>query len=418
MKPNISIDQALADPKLLGAALGEISTWRTWLAVLRAAFGLELDPAQRELFDSVAGGRSPPTSRVRELWCVVARRSGKSRMAAALAVHLALFNQHRLAPGEVGHVLCMSHTKDQAALVRSYARAFLEESPVLRQEIEEITAEVIRLKGNVCIGVQSANFRSVRGRSLIGVVADESAWFRDETSSQPDVEIHRACRPALTASGGMWIGISSPYSQRGLLYQRYRDHFAQPGDILVVQGATREFNPTMSEEQIAKEVQDDPESAEAEWFGRFRSDLATYIDRATLEECIERGVRERPYQHRFRYHAHCDPSGGQHDSMTVAIGHKDGDRMLLDLAQEYKAPFDPQDTVSDIVGILKRYRISSVTGDVSLVPKPDSCSAAKDVRSCDAYSITSSARADSPGGTSSPSVLAVLRLITNSNLVA
>src|SRR5438045_1067640 len=34
------------------------------------------------------------------------------------------------------------------------------------------------------------------------------------------------------------------------------------------------------------------------------------------------------------------------------------------------------------------------------------------------YSITSSARAESPGGTSRPSALAVFRLITNSNLVA
>ena len=33
------------------------------------------------------------------------------------------------------------------------------------------------------------------------------------------------------------------------------------------------------------------------------------------------------------------------------------------------------------------------------------------------YSITSSARADSGGGTSMPSALAVLRLITNSNFV-
>src|SRR5262249_55139595 len=33
------------------------------------------------------------------------------------------------------------------------------------------------------------------------------------------------------------------------------------------------------------------------------------------------------------------------------------------------------------------------------------------------HSITSSARADRPGGTSMPSALAVLRLITNSNLV-
>ena len=34
------------------------------------------------------------------------------------------------------------------------------------------------------------------------------------------------------------------------------------------------------------------------------------------------------------------------------------------------------------------------------------------------YSITSSARAESPGGTSRPSVFAVFKLITNSNLVA
>src|SRR6516164_8962250 len=47
-----------------------------------------------------------------------------------------------------------------------------------------------------------------------------------------------------------------------------------------------------------------------------------------------------------------------------------------------------------------------------LSPLPDPCSAAD--RS---YSITSSARASSVGGTSRPSAFAVLRLITSSNLV-
>src|SRR5215468_1052749 len=46
-------------------------------------------------------------------------------------------------------------------------------------------------------------------------------------------------------------------------------------------------------------------------------------------------------------------------------------------------------------------------------PKADSCSAAK----FHFYSITSSARASSDGGTVRPSALAVLRLITSSNLV-
>jgi hypothetical protein len=38
----ISIDAALSDGNLLGAALGPATTWRTWLVVLRAAFGAEL----------------------------------------------------------------------------------------------------------------------------------------------------------------------------------------------------------------------------------------------------------------------------------------------------------------------------------------------------------------------------------------
>src|SRR5215831_6275461 len=51
--------------------------------------------------------------------------------------------------------------------------------------------------------------------------------------------------------------------------------------------------------------------------------------------------------------------------------------------------------------------------DVRLVPKADICAAGK----MTAYSITSSASASTPGGIVRASALAVLRLITNSNLV-
>jgi hypothetical protein len=68
MKP-IPIDQALRDPHLLGAALGPVDTWSTWLTTLRAAWGLPLDEQDRQTFAAIAGNRSPPTRRVRELWC-------------------------------------------------------------------------------------------------------------------------------------------------------------------------------------------------------------------------------------------------------------------------------------------------------------------------------------------------------------
>ena len=56
--------------------------------------------------------------------------------------------------------------------------------------------------------------------------------------------------------------------------------------------------------------------------------------------------------------------------------------------------------------------VCSALADVRLVPKADSCSAAK------SYSITSSARASSVGGTVMPSALAVFRLMYSSALVA
>ena len=41
MKP-LDIDRALADRNLLGAGLGPVASWATWLTVLRAGFGLPL----------------------------------------------------------------------------------------------------------------------------------------------------------------------------------------------------------------------------------------------------------------------------------------------------------------------------------------------------------------------------------------
>ena len=103
MKP-FTVDRALADKRLLGSALGDPASWASWLAVLKAAHGLPLDATERVTFDQVAGGRAPPTKRVRELWAVIGRRAGKSRMAAAVAVYTALFTPHKLAAG--GDRLC------------------------------------------------------------------------------------------------------------------------------------------------------------------------------------------------------------------------------------------------------------------------------------------------------------------------
>jgi hypothetical protein len=66
---------ALGDARLLGAAIGDLSSWATWLCVLKASFGHPLDDRERALFDAVAGGRQPPRRKVKELIAVASRRS-------------------------------------------------------------------------------------------------------------------------------------------------------------------------------------------------------------------------------------------------------------------------------------------------------------------------------------------------------
>jgi hypothetical protein len=61
------------------------------------------------------------------------------------------------------------------------------------------------------------------------------------------------------------------------------------------------------------------------------------------------------------YQGFCDPSGGSADSMTMAIGHRENDRVVVDLIREMRPPFSPESVVKDFATTLKAYRISSVT---------------------------------------------------------
>jgi hypothetical protein len=230
----ITIEAALRDEQLLGAALGATETWATWLATLKAAFGASLNRAEHHAFAAVAGNRKPPQRKVQELWTIAGRGSGKSRIAAAIAAYIACFQEHDLDRGEIGCVLVLAGSRDQAGMVFSYAEAFLRRSPILRKMIKSVTAYEIRLTNGVVIAVHH----------------EVSIW-RDDTSANPDLEVYRAVRPSLARTGGMLVGISTPYLRTGLLHAKFRDYFDTDDDaVLVVRGATGLFNPTIDRATI------------------------------------------------------------------------------------------------------------------------------------------------------------------------
>ena len=165
-------------------------------------------------------------------------------MAAALAIFFALFQQHKLSAGENAMVLVLAASMDQAKVVFGYVYAFLQNSEVLRREIELSTRSEIRLKNGIVIAVHSNSFRSVRGRTLCAAVLDEVSFWRSEDFAAPDTETYTAILPALLTTNGMLVGISSPYRRTGLLHAKYKKYFGTDSDdTLVVQGASRSVQP-------------------------------------------------------------------------------------------------------------------------------------------------------------------------------
>jgi hypothetical protein len=362
----MTIDRALADRRLLGAALGDLGSWRVWLTALRAAFGLRLDEGELATFRRVAGDRAPPGKAVRELWAVVARRSGKSRVAAALAVFLSLFRLHKLAKGETGYVLVLAATQDQAKTVFQYCAGFIEASEALRREVVSVTAHEIRLSNNTVIGVHANSFRSIRGKTLLACIFDEVSFWRDEASATPDIEVARAVTPSLVASNGMLIGISTPYRRMGLLHAKHRDHFGVNGDdVLVVQGDAATFNPLLSAKLIEAHKAADPEAAVAEWDAQFRSDISAFLSEDLIELAIDRDrPPELPPQQGVDYQCFVDASGGRHDSFTACVGHKDSaGRFIVDALRGSEAPFDPMVAARSHADLARSYGCYRAVGD-------------------------------------------------------
>jgi hypothetical protein len=361
----LPIDKFLADKRLLAL---DMSTRQTWLTTWKSVYALPLTDAEMQIFDQIAGGRKPPTKRVREVWIDAGRRGGKSEEAAAVAIHSALFVKHKLSRGETGMVLVVAGTRDQARIVFNFIKEFLEGSPTLRREIVNATREEITLRNGIVIAVHSNSFRSVRGRTLVAVILDEVSFWRDESSANPDIEVYRAVLPSLATTNGILVGISTPYRRLGLLYQKYRDHYGQDGDdILVLKGATQIFNPTLSDETIASQRAADPTSATSEWDAEFRDDIASFLDDALIDGAVEHGrPLELPPRPVGYYRAFCDASGGTgNDSYTLAIAHKDNPHFIIDVVRgtQPHQKFDPVEVTKEYAALLKQYRISTVTGD-------------------------------------------------------
>ncbi len=367
MKRAVTMRTALSDPRLLGNALpGE--SWSVRRTFLVAIMGERLTAAERKVFRQFTGRQQEPGERIEEGLFLIGRRGGKDNATAVIAAYIAALVDWSavLAPGERGIVLCIGADVKQATVQRNYIEGVFDASPLLSSLVVGRTTDGLELSSGISIDVRAASFRRLRGVTCVAVVASEAAFWLDETSANPDTEILNAVRPSLATTGGPLIVITTPYARRGEVWNTYKQHYGPDGDplVLVAQGASRDFNPTLSQRVVDRAYERDAAAAAAEYGAQFRSDLEAFVALEVVEAAVISGRYELPPARGTAYFGFVDPSGGSSDSMTLAIAHRDKDgRGILDAVRERRPPFSPEAVVADFAALLKTYRVGKVAGD-------------------------------------------------------
>jgi len=366
----VNIVQTIESPKVFRPLFRDLGSWHAWEVYLRALFGLGIDnAADLETFRAATALEAPPEGCVSESYVICGRRSGKSFMSAVIASFLAAFKDWRpyLNRGERGWIFIIAVDKAQAGIIKSYISGIFNGNTTLKALVERETRETLELRNGVNIAVKTCSFRTLRGYTVLCAILEEMAFWRsEETGANPDREVLAAIRPALaTVPESLLIGISTPYSRQGVLWDQYRGHYGKPGGPLVWRAPTRIMNPTISGRTIEAALVSDRTAAKAEWEAEWREDVSAFMPQELVESVVVSGRAELPRLEGANYYAWCDPSSGRQDSMTLAISHKDSGtgRVVLDVLRERRPPFQPEGVVAEFATTLKSFGLSEVHAD-------------------------------------------------------
>jgi hypothetical protein len=173
------------------------------LALDRVSFardlGVEPDDWQRDLLSSTS-------DRILLNCC---RQSGKSTMAAVLALHRALYHPDSL-------ILCLAPALRQSqelfGKIAGFYRDLASLRPVAPQAERKLSLELENDSRVVTLPGTEKTIRGFSGAALL--IVDEAARVADE--------LYFAVRPMLAVSGGALMMLSTPYGKRGVFFEEWQ----------------------------------------------------------------------------------------------------------------------------------------------------------------------------------------------------
>ncbi len=309
----------------------------------------------------------------RNVAAVFGGRSGKSYALGALRLlHLALtVSLHTLAPGEEAEALIVAPDKDQAMHTLQYVAGALAEHrcDLLAEAPTAMRVRVKRPDGLIVAVVCRAATKggsAIRGRSLVGVLLEECAFFRSDKFVVNDAEIFRAVSPRVLR-GGQVLMNSTPWAEEGLLYDFYSRNAETPTDAVAANAPTllmRDNEDTRA--YVEAEYKRDPENADREFGAKFMR-MGAYQFFATA--AVEAAMAAWVYASKD-VSANVVAAGGDfaftRNSSAMAITVRDADGYTVSETKEKSpdgAPLRPGDVVADFAETLLQWGVNEIAAD-------------------------------------------------------
>ncbi len=179
-----------------------------------------------------------------------ARQSGKSSMAAILALHRALYH-----PGSL--VLCLAPALRQSQELFAKLHGFYSDLGEPMRKYSERRLSLELTNGSRVVTLPGSE-RTVRGFSGVDLlILDEAARVDDD--------LYYAIRPTLAVSGGSLMMLSTPYGRRGVFFEEYT---SAPPSASPASGAAWERYEVTAEQcpRISAEFLEEERRALGQWW--------------------------------------------------------------------------------------------------------------------------------------------------------
>lgn len=324
-----------------------------------------------------------PFGKPRELVLLAGTRSGKTRLAAAQAVRMALTcDVAALKAGEVPRVPIVSLTIDLAVEAFRQLAGTVTSQPALRiRLLEEPTAGRVLLRHPTGRAVEitvSAGKRagsSLVARWLAGIIFDEAPRMHgSEDGAVIHLDDSLAAIQSRLLPGAQILEIGSPWAPMGPVYKKVIEHHGAPTDrIAVVRAQGPWLNPTWWTPERIDSLRrstkpEDQLSYRVDCLAEFTDPEAGLLTSAELDAVTRREPLVIPSQRPegIMYGAAIDPAA-RLNAWTLGVKKRERGVDVLVFARQWHRtagePLDPDKVLGEIAGELARYGVKDVATD-------------------------------------------------------